>query len=153
MVRQSIKTTCLKLLAQREHSRNELFNKLTKKGYCPSDIQPVLIELAQMDLQSDQRFIESYVRQRLQKGYGIMAIRYELIKKGINFACNIDDMLLTITGGEWFSLLTQVYCKKYGEIQPISYQEWIKRRRFLVQRGFSASQLAQFVSESQILRS
>jgi regulatory protein len=153
VVRQSIKTICLKLLAQREHGRNELFNKLTKKGFCPSDIQPVLMELEQMDLQSDQRFIESYVRQRLQKGYGVIAIRYELAKKGINFALKSDDILLTMTDDGWFSLLTQVYTKKYGEILPITYQEWLKRRRFLIQRGFSASQLAQFVSESQILRS
>jgi regulatory protein len=86
----------------------------------------------------------------MQKGYGEMAIRYELKLKGIDFALDLDGILLTVAE-DWMDLLTQVYCKKYGEISPIPRLEWAKRSRFLMQRGFSSSCITQFVSESRII--
>lgn len=148
-----IKNHCLRLLARREHSQKELLTKLMQKGFSPSDIQPVLAELAENNWQSDARFAENYARARLRKGYGTTAIRYELTQKGIDVAAtNLNDVLLTVADN-WLDLLTKTYCKKYGEIEPITRQDWAKRTQFLLRRGFSSSQIQQFAKKLRFIYS
>ena len=143
-VAHDIKNQCLRLLTRREHSQKELLTKLMQKGFERADIQPVIDELAQQNWQSDDRFAECYARYRLQKGFGAVAIRYELSQKGIDVAVNaLNDAMLTVAD-DWLDLLTHVYSKKYGEIMPNTCHEWSKRSRFLLQRGFSSSQISQF---------
>lgn len=150
---QTAKNYCLYLLSCREYSQKELFIKLTQKGFSPSDIQPVLTELAENNWQSDARFAENYARARLRKGYGATAIRYELNQKGIDVAeINLNDVLLSVADN-WLDLLTQTYCKKYGEIEPITRQDWAKRCQFLLRRGFSSSQIQQFAKKLRFIYS
>ena len=152
-VAHDIKNHCLRLLARREHSQKELITKLMQKGFQRADIQFVIDDLAQNNWQSDARFAESYARYRLKKGYGATAIRYELSQKGIDVAVNtLNDAMLTVAG-DWLDLLTQTYCKKYGEIAPITRYDWSKRSRFLLQRGFSSSQITQFAKKLRFIYS
>ncbi|MDD5214771.1 MAG: regulatory protein RecX [Methylococcales bacterium] len=152
-VAHDIKNHCLRLLARREHSQKELLTKLMQKGFSPADIQPVIAELAQNSWQSDARFAENYARARLRKGYGATAIRYELTQKGIDVAdTNLNDVLLTVADN-WLDLLTQTYCKKYGEIEPLTRQDWAKRCQFLLRRGFSSSQIQQFAKKLRFIYS
>lgn len=145
------KSYCLYLLSRREQSKKELQTKLLKKGFLRAEIDPVLAELAENDWQSDDRFAENYARSRLRKGYGATAIRYELQKKGIDVANDqLNDVLLTVAE-DWLDLLTQTYCKKYGELTPITRTDWVKRSRFLLQRGFSNSQIRLFALELTIV--
>jgi regulatory protein len=152
-VAHDIKNHCLRLLARREHSQKELFTKLSQKGFERADIQVVIDELAENNWQSDARFAENYARARLRKGYGATAIRYELSQKGIDVAeTNLNDVLLTVADN-WLDLLTQTYCKKYGEIEPITRQDWAKRTQFLLRRGFSSSQIQQFAKKLRFIYS
>ena len=152
-VAHDIKNHCLRLLARREHSQKELLTKLMQKGFSSADIQPVITELAQNSWQSDARFAENYARTRLRKGYGATAIRYELNQKGIDVAdTNLNDVLLTVADN-WLDLLTQTYCKKYGEIEPLTRQDWAKRTQFLLRRGFSSSQIQQFAKKLRFISS
>ena len=130
----SIKDACLNLLIRREHSQKELLTKLTAKGFDADAVLPVIAELAEQGWQSDTRYAESYTRHRLKKGYGAVAIRYELKQHGItNF--DVYAVLLDITDS-WLSLITEVYQKKYHDDNNISLTERAKRTRFLLQRGF-----------------
>ena len=148
-----IKNHCLRLLARREHSQKELLTKLLQKGFSRGEIEPVLQELAENNWQSNARFAENYARARLRKGYGATAIRYELNQKGIDVAdTNLNDVLLTVADN-WLDLLTQTYCKKYGEIEPITRQNWAKRCQFLLRRGFSSSQIQQFAKKLRFIYS
>ena len=148
-----IKNHCLRLLARREHSQKELLTKLMQKGFERADIQVVIDELATSNWQSDARFAENYARARLRKGYGATAIRYELSQKGIDVAqTNLNDVLLTVADN-WLDLLTQTYCKKYGEIEPLTRQDWAKRTQFLLRRGFSSSQIQQFAKKLRFIYS
>ena len=54
-------------LSIREHSRLELKNKLTDKGYHPKDISEAIDEFSLKDIQSDVRFAEEFIRSRLKK--------------------------------------------------------------------------------------
>lgn len=136
LVAKQIKDTCLRLLMRREHSQKELLKKLITKGFQQEDILPVITELAEQGWQSDQRYAESYTRHRLQKGYGELAITYELKQNGIK-DFDIESVLFDIAD-DWLSLIQQVYKKKYGDNnKKLSSPERAKQTRFLLQRGFN----------------
>ena len=132
-----IKNSCLRLLMRREHSQKELLTKLMAKGFNKDAVLLVVAELAEQGWQSDSRYAESYTRHRLQKGYGALAIGYELKQKGVT-AVNLDNILLAFANS-WLEHLEQVYHKKYDHNTRLSRSEWAKRCRFLMQRGFPST--------------
>jgi regulatory protein len=135
-----IKESCLLLLARREHSQKELLNKLLVKDLAKDEILAVIEELAQQGWQSDSRYAESYTRHRIQKGYGPILIAYELRKNGVD-EVDLEDIVKK-TAGSWMDLLEQVYTKKYGHDSLLDRNEWAKRSRFLMQRGFSGTMIS-----------
>ena len=135
-----IKESCLRLLARREHSQNELLNKFLVKGFAKDDILAVIEELAGQGWQSNSRYAESYTRHRIQKGYGPIFITYELRKNGVD---EVDlEGIVQKTAGSWIDLLEQVYTKKYGHDSLMDRNEWAKRSRFLMQRGFPVTMIS-----------
>ena len=76
--------TAMRMLALREHSATELEQKLCGKGHANGVVAQVLEELQRLDLQSDDRFVDSFFRGRLTKGHGPVRIRHDLIRKGID---------------------------------------------------------------------
>jgi regulatory protein len=134
-----INESCLRLLAHREHSQKELLNKLLVKGFDKEEVLGVIEELARQGWQSDLRYAESYARHRIGKGYGPVFITYELRKNGVD-TDNLEDIVQR-TAGSWMELLEQVYTKKYGHDSLLDRNEWAKRSRFLMQRGFSGTMI------------
>ena len=132
----SIRDVSLRLLTRREHSRQELLQKLQSKGFSKETITTLLDELAEQGWQSDERYAESYARHRIMQGFGPIAIAYELRQNGVE-AVDLDNLAETLGGG-WQELLLQAYRKKYPDNPVISRAEWVKRYRFLLQRGFPA---------------
>lgn len=128
------------MLAHREHSQKELLNKLLIKGFIKGDILTVIEELALQGWQSDLRYAESYAKHRIQKGYGPIYVIYELRQNGIN-AINLEDIVQK-TAGNWMELLEQVYTKKYNHDTLLDRNEWAKRSRFLLHRGFSSAMVS-----------
>jgi regulatory protein len=131
----SIYDYCLLLLTRREHGRKELITKCQSKGFVIDDILPILDELAQRGYQSDDRYAESLSRHRIKRGYGAVAIRYELQQNGIS-EFDIDSVLLELADS-WQAVLEQIYYKKFSDDRYLTAHEWAKRSRFLQQRGFS----------------
>jgi regulatory protein len=140
-VSNQIKDSCLRLLMRREHSQKELLTKLKAKGFNPTDILPIIAELAEQGWQSDIRYAESYTRHRLKKGYGALAIAHELKQNGIT-EFDIDSVLADVAD-DWLLLIKQVYEKKYGDDKKLSLPERAKRTRFLLQRGFDSRLIQQ----------
>lgn len=134
-----IREICLRLLANREHSQKELVNKLLPKGFDRDEILSVITELAEQGWQSDSRYAESYARRRIQKGYGPIAVAYELRQNGAD-AVNLDGIAQTVAGG-WMDLLERVYTRKYKQDKYLNRNEWAKRSRFLLHRGFSGTMI------------
>ena len=130
-----------RFLARREHSAYELKQKLTRHSDDAELIAEVIAALQKENWQSDQRFVESYVRSRTERGYGPLIIQAELIGKGV------DESLITNAIGQLNEraehTIKQAYEKKYGQ-QPIAdYQDKAKRMQFLQRRGFSHEQIKQ----------
>ncbi|MCF7986097.1 MAG: recombination regulator RecX [Methylovulum sp.] len=141
---ETIKATCLRLLARREHSHKELLTKLQLKGFSPEDCTPIIEQLTQQNWQSDARYAESYARHRIQQGYGPIAIKFELSRNGIT-DFNLDAVV-SLLADSWQTHLQQVYVKKYRNINPLNASEYAKRSRFLLQRGFPSSMVNQLLT-------
>lgn len=137
----AIKEACLRYLMRREHSLQELLQKVSAKGFVRHDIISVLEELTGQGLQSNARFAESYARNRVHKGFGPLRIQAELQQRGAG-DCYFD-MAVEDIAGSWQDLLEQVYSKKYGVEKKLDRQERMKRSRFLQQRGFPSDMVQQ----------
>lgn len=147
-VAKEIQESCLRLLARREHSRQELLNKLALRGFDRDDAQPVIDELAEQGWQDDLRYAESYARFRIQKGYGPIRVGYELKQNGIA-AFDLEGLVQEEAGG-WMVLLEQVYSKKYTDDAVLERNEWAKRSRFLLHRGFSGAMISALFDQLNI---
>jgi len=143
-----IQEVCLHLLARREHSRQELLNKLALRGLDRDDAQSVIDELAKQGWQDDLRYAESYARFRIRKGYGPIRVSYELKQNGIA-AFDLDGIVRE-EAGSWMALLEQVYNKKYTHVAVMDRNEWAKRSRFLLHRGFSGAMISALFDQLNI---
>ncbi len=132
---EAIDATFIRLLARREHSRQELLLKCRQKGFPEAEVNEVIEGLAEQGLQSDRRFAESYARQRILKGYGPLRIQHELNQKGA-LELNLDELIEELAGS-WLDHLEAVYHRKFDSEPQMTAKEWAKRNRFLLHRGFS----------------
>lgn len=140
-----VRLAAIRLLTRREHSCQELKQKLQHKGFAAELVEKVTDQLQQEGLLSDARFAENYLRSRSNKGYGPLRIQQELKQRGaseeIISATVIEDE------PEWFDLARRVREKRFGKALPNSVPERMKQQRFLQYRGFNQQQLKYAVSE------
>jgi regulatory protein len=134
----------LQYLARREHSRRELHDKLLKKG-CAEEIAAETVKrLEQERLVSDDRFMESLIQARRNRGYGPLRIQKELQEKGVT--TEAIERWLDISGREWLEDIRRVQRKKFGARLPKSYPERARQARFLQYRGFTYDQIQQVLN-------
>jgi len=142
---QEAKNSALYLLSRREHSRKELAEKLAKRSESIR-LADVLDELEQAGYLSDVRFTESFVRMRIGQGHGLIRIRFDLQRKGIQ-----SDMLARVLEEmepDWFELARELYRRKYRTVlDAADYKEKAKRVRYMSQRGFSMDQCLYAMAE------
>lgn len=131
----SPRLAAMNLLARREHSLWELRQKLSSRDYPAEELEQVLMQLRDEGLQSDGRYIESFIQGRVNKGQGPLKIRYELQQRGIE--PELTQQHLDHLEVDWPTLAEQVRCKRFGEDPPHDYAERAKQMRFLQSRGFS----------------
>lgn len=128
------KIIAMDLLARREHSRRELIDKLKLRDFEGEEVEEYLDRLAERDLQSDERFAKSYIRQRSQNGYGPLRIRQELSRKGI------EDSAIShhfeAMGIDWYKIAVMAWRKKYNQAAGSDMKLRAKQTRFLQYRGF-----------------
>lgn len=142
-IRKKIEQIAVRLLHRREHSVRELEIKLQQRGYEKTDIDAVLEILQKRKWQSDHRFIETFINNRVSRGYGELRIKAELQQKGIEQQ-DIESALQALNL-DWQGLATQLYQRKYSTL-PADDNEKQKRIRFMSQRGFSFEQILGLVS-------
>jgi len=125
----------LRLLAMREHSVKEIATKLFDKSEASDTVYAVVDELLEKKYLSDERFAESYVRARANRGFGPVKIKAELKQKGVSSGL-IQDYL-DEGAALWFDNAASQYQKKYGDSAISDYNAWTKRARFMQSRGFT----------------
>ena len=129
-----VRMAAMDLLARREHSRRELRQKLLKRFKDPERVELQLDLLAEENLQSDARYAESFLRQRISRGHGPMRIRQEMRQKGIS-----DTGISAAMEAEcpdWYALAEATYRRKFGAVPPQDIKDKARRSRFMQYRGF-----------------
>ena len=129
----------INLLARRDHSAEELKIKLNQKGFDSISIERVIDHLKAENLQSDDRFTESFVNERKRRGHGPIKIQHELKQKGVSSL--LIEAYVDSQHPEWTQLAQLHYQKKYTNKEVNNYNEWTKRARFLQGRGFTTPQI------------
>jgi len=124
----------LRALTTREHSRAELLRKLAGKGVSRDLAARVVGELEAQSLQSDERFAESFVHGRIERGYGPVWIRQALAQRGVDRAT--VEALLDRPRAFWLEQAERARLRRFGESAPDDRASWEKQARFLAQRGF-----------------
>ena len=131
--------TAVDLLSRREHSIKELKNKLLLRDYPSEDFTEVINYLLAKDYLSNERFAESVIRQRVNKGYGWRFIENELKQKGL------DSQTIILAKQEqhvdWYHQATRAYQKRFGCSVISDQKDRAKRIRFLQYRGFSSDEI------------
>lgn len=130
-----IRRSAMDLLSRREHAFQELVTKLSRRYSPQQTIEEQLGLLAESGYQCDQRFTESFIRDRKSRGKGPRYIRQDLQHKGISNRLieeNLDER-----DPEWFDLAKQAYLKKFSDRPINDPKDRAKRIRFMLSRGFT----------------
>lgn len=133
-----VRFAAMNYLARREHSQYELRRKLFRRFSDRLLIDNEIQQLAHENLQSDERFAGSYLRQRSGRGFGPLRIRQEMRERGLS-----DAQIEAAFSEEeinWFDVAAQAYAKKYGrvptDLRALDIKERSRRTRFFQYRGF-----------------
>ena len=142
------KVIAMDLLARREHSRRELIDKLKLREFEGEEVEAYLDRLAERGLQSDERFAQSFIRQRSQNGYGPVRVRQELRQKGIeDSAINLHFETLSI---DWYKVAVMAWRKKYNQAPGSDMKLRAKQTRFLQYRGFDFDMINHALSSGPV---
>ena len=117
----------MRLLARREHSAVELKRKLAWRGVDEAEADKAVNELADDGWQSDQRYAESMVRQRVMQGYGPLRIEAELEQSGVDSA--LVRAALDEIECDWQQLAAETHARRFAA--PQNAMEWQKQYSYL----------------------
>ena len=130
----SLKGRALRLLSQREHSRQELERKLAEHEQVPGELAKALNELQARDFINDGRAIESVVHRKSAK-WGAARVKQELTSKGLTGEA-VAQALAELRDTE-LSRAQEVWLKKFSS-PAADPNERNRQARFLIRRGFAA---------------
>jgi len=133
-----LKTRALRLLARREHSRDELARKLSPHAESPEALQSVLDFLVSKNFLSNERFAE--VRAHwLARKYGAAKIRRDLKARGIE-----EHLVERVSTEGELERAQAILARKY-RAPATTREERARRARFLQGRGFSGDVIRRLV--------
>ena len=132
----------LDIQARREHSWHELLAKMRERLPELDEhevLRPALDQLVEDGLQSDQRFVEAYVRYRSTRGDGPLKIAAGLQPRRI--AADLLKQALYENGPDWVGLCGEALAKKFRQTGIDKSDQQQRMQRFLLQRGFTGEQV------------
>ena len=138
----SLKGRALRVLSQREHSRQELERKLRPFEEVPGELSQALDFLQAKDFINEQRVLESVVNRRAGK-LGASRVKQELQAKGLDPQA-VSDALQGLRETE-LDRAREVWRKKFGQ-PALDANERARQMRFLLTRGFAAEAVRRVVS-------
>ena len=132
--------SAIQILSRREHSYWGFKQKMRIRGYSEEIIYPIIEEMRSYSYLDEERFVESWVYYKTQKGFGPNRIRAELQSQEIS-----KELIARFIQGEedcWYELAARQREKHFGE-PPVNVKAQAKQSRYLYQRGFTSSQIIQ----------
>lgn len=135
-----IRKKAMDYLSRREHSRYELYKKISTHNFNKDLINQELDLLIRDGLLSDERFVEAFIHSRKKNGKGPLKISAELQQRGADQSL-INKYIEEIENSEWLDSAKQVVEKKLGNNQQLDYDNQLKMMKFLNNRGFTIDQV------------
>ena len=129
----TLRERALKLLARREHTRQELGRKLSEHAQDPGEVERALDECEARGWLSEKRVVEQAVHARRSR-FGARRIERDLLAKGVSG----DAVAAAVSGlrdGE-VEAARGVWRRKFGGAVPRTAAERARQVRFLQGRGF-----------------
>lgn len=147
MSEKEIKDKALKLLSRREHSRLELRQKLLRRDFNFSEIEPVLDELAERGYIDDERFAEEWIHSRKNsRPRGRFLIRAELKEKGVSSDIIEDKLNSMIAPSEEVEMAVELARKWLRGKDRDQKSIENKLSRYLYRKGFSRDIIRDVIS-------
>jgi len=135
-----LRAHAMRLLARREYSVRDLRDRLCAKWPGQDGISRLADELVEALVMegslSDERFVESFVRSRLQRSQGPVKIRAELRKHQIPM--DLVDAALEREMEDWVEYASAWLARHHEG--ALAYEDRAKFYRRLLNRGFSHEQ-------------
>ncbi len=120
------------MLGRREHSGQELAQKLHELDADPVEVAALLQEFQSQNYQSDQRMAEMIVRANVRKGRGPARVKQTLRERHVDLELASEQIIDT----DWLALARALRIKKFGLDLPADPKEKARQMRFLQYRGF-----------------
>lgn len=139
----SLKARAIAILSRREHSRQELKQKLAAHADESDDVEALLDELARDNWQSDARFAQSLAYRRSGR-QGTQAIMRELSRHGLAGE-TVAELSSSLMETE-LERARAVWEKKFGAL-PADARDYAKQYRFLASRGFSSESVRRILGD------
>ncbi len=133
--------SALRILAQRDHSENELGLKLQRRGFEESVTRQVLGECRRLNYLDDARTARRLIDQLKRRGWGLRRIQCEMAKKGLAGSEHTGLLRECFPVAEELRLALQVLDKRAAAFdrEPDAGRRKMRIQRFLRSRGFSDS--------------
>lgn len=138
--KEQITDAVIRLLANRDHSKHELINKLQSRCEHLESLEQVIAECEEKGYQSDTRFAQMIIRTRIEQWYGLERVEQELDAKGIE--AEVSQLALEEAECDWYSVASECFIRKYQRSynadDPKSYAKTV---RAMAGRGFTMEQV------------
>jgi len=139
-----LRARALRLLARREHTRQELERKLTPHAGSSEEVKDLLSGLKQKNQLSEERFAEERARQLARK-YGAARIRQDLKAKGVS-----EELIARFSSSENEMQKAKEILERKYRTPAATREEKAKRMRFLQSRGFSSEVIFTLLSAREV---
>jgi regulatory protein len=139
----TLKSRAIAMLARREYSRTELFERLLATGAGRDECEALVGELVALGFLSDARYAQALVRQR-QGGHAQRAIAQALRQKGVD-----DDTVRSALADHPIDdtvALAALWRRRFGRA-PVDEREKARQVRFLQARGFALSAILRLLRD------
>lgn len=137
----SLKARALRLLARREHSREELARKLSAHAQEGDDLEAVLDDLVKRGWLSDVRFAEQSIRAKARR-FGPLKVAQQLRARGIDEESIARGFRAAAADG--VASLECIWRSRFHGV-PADARERARQVRFLQGRGFALEDVMRFV--------
>ena len=142
-MKNTARNVALNFLSRREYAVEELRSKLLSKNFPSEEVEAVIERLMLENLLSEERFVESFIRAKCEKGYGPLAIKNELFMRKVSEA--LIEQTFSQMNITWQENINKVFEKKFSTSDLTDLKEKNRCWRFLSQRGFTPDQIGQLI--------
>ena len=139
----SLKARAMRLLARREHSREELRRKLAARAQEGDDIEAVLDDLQKRGWLSDARYAEQSIRARSRR-FGPVKLAHALRAQGVDEAT--IEAGFRAAGVDGTASIDKVWASRF-RAPPANERDKARQVRFLQGRGFALDDIFKFLKQ------